>query len=247
MKFMIFFVLSIFSILLIHCNERPLDVDQIIEKHIKVMGGEEILKHVSTLKLTGTFIWAGREHDLKCYIKSPNHYRMEFMNFRLMFDGDDLWRMPERKGAAPKKTDTSSLTWLEFATFFQINADIEGPLLGYKEKGHTVELLGKTEVDGEQYYELKIIRNNGLTEHWYIDCETYLVTIKSYTVVYENKGASFDSLTIKVYYSDYKPVDGLTFPHYNERTARIFHFAQIIEQVELNVPLDERLFSVTPQ
>ena len=44
---------------------------------------------------------------------------------------------------------------------------MDGPLIDYKAKGHTVELLGKDKVEGTDCYKLKVTLKNG-------DVRTYL-------------------------------------------------------------------------
>lgn len=241
MKFIIFYLICTCSVFISHDSDKPMNVDQIIEKHVQARGGEKVIKSVKTLKLNGTIIWDGQEYTSQTFIKSPHHYRIDFGFMDHLYDGKNLWSMKNGKG---ETLNTHNPIWREISTFYQIIYDIEGPLLGYKEKGHAVELLGETEVDGEQVYELKVTLKNGRIEHWYIDCETYLVMMKSYKIDWGERYGSYGPLTIKIYLSDFKPVNGLMVSHYNERTARIYHFAYITEGVEVNVPLDEDIFVV---
>ena len=242
MKKTIICLICLCSSLGIFGYEQSLDVDQIIEKHIHARGGKEIVKNVHTLKYSGIYSRDGQEFPFECFVMSPNLYRINFGFYELLYDGNDLWQI---SGTQFKKVDITNPIAREQATYLQVITEIEGPLLGYKEKGYKIELLGKAVFDGEPVYELKIVRHNGRTENWYIDCETYLVKMKGYEIDFGKKFGSYGPLPIKVYLSDYKPINRFMFPFYNERTCRLYHETQVTEKVEVNVPLDKELFLVS--
>ena len=105
-------------------------------------------------------------------------------------------------------------------------------------------MIGETTIDGISQYELKINLKNGETESWYLDAETFLPTIKSYKMDFGERHGDLAVQTVKIYFSDYKPVEGILFPHYSERVARIFHFAIETDSIMINIPIDEKLFEV---
>ena len=53
-------------------------------------------------------------------------------------------------------------------------ADMDGPLVDYKAKGHTVELLGKEKVEGSDAYKLKVTLKNGDVRTIYLDADRFL-------------------------------------------------------------------------
>src|SRR5437879_9928961 len=55
-----------------------------------------------------------------------------------------------------------------------IDADFDGPLVDYKEKGNRVEFLGHDTVDGDDALRLKVILKNGDIIYYYLDPDTYL-------------------------------------------------------------------------
>ncbi len=53
-------------------------------------------------------------------------------------------------------------------------ADIDGPLVDYKAKGHQVELVGKEKVEGSDAYKLKVTKKDGDVEYYFLDADSYL-------------------------------------------------------------------------
>jgi hypothetical protein len=123
----------------------------------------------------------------------------------------------------------------------QEQADMDGPLLDYKAKGHTVELVGKDKVEGADAYKLKVTMKTGDVRFIYIDAEHFL-QLKE-----EGKrkiqGAEVETETIV---GDYKAVDGLMFPHSMDSGQKGSPQRQkmVIEKIELNVPIDDARFKM---
>ena len=55
-----------------------------------------------------------------------------------------------------------------------LDADFEGPLVDYKEKGNTVEYLGHDVVDGDDALRLKVTLKNGDIIYDYLDPDTFI-------------------------------------------------------------------------
>ncbi len=235
---------SLVFILLLFCHSRPLELHQIIEKHIRARGGEENLKKIHTARIAGVFVWDGQEYDFKCYIKPPTLWRCDVGAFNFFWNGTDLWNLSNPTRASKYSKDGP---FGEIARSAQIFADIEGPLINYKEKGHAVELVGEKIVDGIPHYELKINLQNGGVETWFINMETFFATMKSYEMDFGERYGNLAHQNVNIYFSDYKPVDGILFPYYNERVARISHFVFKTDFIEFNIPLDDKLFEIVAE
>jgi hypothetical protein len=57
----------------------------------------------------------------------------------------------------------------------QDQLDIQGNLIDYAAKGHTVELMGRDDVDGIETYKLKETLKSGKEETIYIDPQSFLI------------------------------------------------------------------------
>src|SRR4029077_17544974 len=55
-----------------------------------------------------------------------------------------------------------------------LDADFDGPLVDYKEKGNTIEYLGHDQLDGDDALLLKVTLKNGDIIYYYLDPDTDL-------------------------------------------------------------------------
>jgi len=120
-------------------------------------------------------------------------------------------------------------------------ADFDGPLVDYKDKGHTVELLGKEQVEGADAYKLKVTLKSGDVRTIYLDAETYLeIKVESKRTV---RGTEVEG---EATMSDYKEVEGLMMPHVMEQGQKGSPMRQklVIEKVEINPDIPDSLFAM---
>jgi outer membrane lipoprotein-sorting protein len=118
---------------------------------------------------------------------------------------------------------------------------IEGPLFNWKDKGHTVELVGEDTVEGTPAWKLKLTKKNGDASTIWLDKEAY-VEIKS-----EGKHKRGDQeVEIETTKGDYKEVGGLMFPHSIQTKPKgAPQGASItIESIELNATIDNGVFGM---
>lgn len=214
--------------------------DEIIDKHIKAMGGAEKLKAIQTVKATGKMKVGPMELPITLIKARPDRMRMDFtvqgMTGTQAFDGTTGWLvMPFMGKKEPEKMSEDMLKDM------RDEADFDGPLVDYKSKGNKVEYLGKEDVQGSPAYKLKVTTKQGTESTQYFDAETYL-TIKT-----EGKrkiqGQEVESETT---IGDYKEVDGMLFPHSMESKAKGAQGGQSItvEKYELNAKVDPASFKM---
>jgi outer membrane lipoprotein-sorting protein len=120
-------------------------------------------------------------------------------------------------------------------------ADLDGPLVDYKQKGNTVELLGKEKVEGADAYKLKVTLKNGDVRTMYIDAEHFLpIKEEAKRTI---RGTETESDTI---IGDYKEVEGIMYPHSIDAGQKGSPQRQkiTVEKIELNVPIDDARFKM---
>ena len=120
-------------------------------------------------------------------------------------------------------------------------ADIDGPLVDYSQKGHTVELLGKDKAEGTDCYKLKVTLKNGDTRLFFIDAENFLdVRMEGTTTV---RGTEVSSETIV---GDWKEVSGMMMPFSVESGQKGNPQRQKItlDKVEVNPVIDDARFKM---
>jgi len=120
-------------------------------------------------------------------------------------------------------------------------ANIVGPLVHWKAKGHTVELLGKETVDGREAYKLKVTLSSGGEQMDFLDAETALLVRRDTT-----RTLGGQQLELQTTFSDFRPVGGVVFPHLIRSSAkgRADLLEIIVEEAELNMPLDDARFEM---
>jgi outer membrane lipoprotein-sorting protein len=216
-------------------------VDEIIAKNVQARGGLEKLRSIQALRMTGTMtLGPGAEAPVLLELKRGNQMRMEF-SFQGMtgvqaFDGKSGWAlMPFAGMAEPRALPPEAVRDAEE------QSDIDGPLVDYKAKGHTVELLGKEPVNGADAYKLKVTLKNGNVRTIYIDVARHLeVKGEGRRTI---RGAEVESETSL---GDYKEVGGVMFPHSVEGGAKGRPERQkiLIEKIEINPTLDDARFKM---
>ena len=151
------------------------------------------------------------------------------------YDGSTGWKIDSFQGSSePEKVAGDELKDA------QEQGDLDGPLVDYKEKGHTVELIGKEDVEGTPAYKLKLTLKNGDVRNIYLDAENYLelkVNLKRKT-----QGGEIE---IDQFLGNYKPVNGLLFAFSIETKVKGQTVTQItIDKIETDVAIDDSLFKL---
>lgn len=220
-------------------------VDEIVAANLEAKGGEEAWMTVETGRINGNMRIMGGpagalEMPFVIEFKRPDMIRLEFtmqgMTGIQAFDGETGWTvMPFMGKTEPEEIAEDQLKELKH------QADFEGVLVNYKEKGHTVELIGNEEVDGTPAYKLKITRSDGDVDYLFLD-EEYFVEFKS-VATREIQG---NEMTVATVLGDYKEVDGLLFAHSMEISLAGGEAQQVItiESIELGVELPDERFAM---
>ena len=183
-------------------------VDEIVAKYLQRIGGAERLQSVQTLRRSGTFIGGGGfEAVVRYENKRPNKVREEFsfggMTGVNAWNGKSGWKIEPWQG----KKDAESLSEDEIKGIVE-DAEFDDPLLNYKAKGNTVELVGKDQIEGTDVYKLRVtLASNGDVRTYYLDADSY-VPIK-YEVKRTVRGTERE---FEVELGDYKAVNGVLLP-----------------------------------
>jgi len=235
-KFAIFCALSFLAPVVLAAQT----VDEMIAKNIQAHGGLEKLKSVQTMRETGKLNIGSFEARLVLENKRPDKFRQEVIIQSMAqvraYDGKAGWQIDPFEG----RRDPELLSQ-DDSKDLQISADIDGPLVDYREKGHKAELVGHDSVEGTDCYKIKLTLKNGDIRYYYIDTDS-LLELKLETQTYI-RGSIRENET---FYGDYEEVSGLYYPFAIESgekgsTDRVKY---TVEKIEQNVSLDDSLFSV---
>ena len=215
--------------------------DEVVQKNIEARGGLQKIKAIKSVRATGklTVEASGVELAITIQQKRPNAYRLDatFQGQSVIqaYDGETGWQInPFENINEPEKLIGDELRDA------QEQADFDGPLVGYKAKGHTVELMGKEAVRGKPAYKLKLTLKSGDVRTIYIDAASYL-ELRVTTTRRVNGGLR----EMDIYPGDYKPADGVLFPYSIEQQVGGQMQVQIaLDKVEVDAPVDAAAFKL---
>jgi hypothetical protein len=213
--------------------------EEIIAKYVKTIGGAEKIEAIKTLRRTGKFTGGGGfEAVVIQENKRPQMARQEFsiqgMTGVTAYDGKTGWKIEPWGG----KKDPEALGEEEMKGI-QEDADFDGPLVNYQQKGNKVEFVGAEPVEGTDAFKLKVTLKNGDVRYYFMDTDYYVpIKIESKRTV---RGAEREFETSL---GDYKEVAGVYLPHSLESGLKGSpNKSQItFEKIEANVALDDIRF-----
>ena len=216
-------------------------VDEIIAKNTAAKGGADKLKAVKTVRMTGKMtLGPGIEAPVVIEIQRGGGMRLDItvqgMVLSQGYDGTKAWLLNPLQGSkVPQEMSADDTKSAEE------QADMDGPLIDYKAKGNTVELVGKEKVEGADAHKVKVVMKNGTIRTFYIDAEHFL-EIKEESKRIRN-GTEVEGDTI---YGDYKEVGGMMFAHSVDGGQKGSPQRQkiVVEKIEINVPLDASRFKM---
>jgi outer membrane lipoprotein-sorting protein len=222
---------------------QALSADQIIAKNVEAMGGMAKLKAIKSVRMTGKASGGPMEVPFVMEHKRPGsfHQDVTIQNMHLIqaFDGKTGWTINPFAGYGGKK-DPELMDADELKSA-QDQADLDGPLVDYKEKGNKVEYLGKEDLEGSPVHKLQVTLKSGNVKTIYLDADSFLeIKSASKRVI---RGTEVETETT---IGDYKEEGGVMMPHSLETGAKGRPEKQkiTIEKVEINPALDDALFKM---
>jgi hypothetical protein len=218
--------------------------EELVQKSTEAKGGIEKIKAIKTVRMTGKLdAPGGFSGDVGQENKRPDLVRETFtlqgMTQVQAYDGSTGWMIRPFGG----KKDPQLMGEDDMHDLV-IDADFDGPLVDYKEKGNKVEYLGHDMVDGDDALRLKVTLKNGDIVYYYLDPDTYLEI--------RTERQEFIRGSVQENVADlgsYKPVAGVMFPFSvsggpkndptNWQTVRY-------QKIQADVPLQDSDFAVPP-
>jgi outer membrane lipoprotein-sorting protein len=162
------------------------------------------------------------------YMKKPS-FRLEQnmmgQDMIMVFDGTNGWMK------SPQGTQELTPEQLEQ---MKAQSDVNSMnLYAFKEKGYTIEKVGKEKIDGVTVFNLKITDKEGKVSNLYIDAEKYLaVKLTSDT----------EAGNAEILFVDYKKFDCILMPSKMTIKAGGMEMAMKIEDYKCNPKIDDSKF-----
>ena len=214
-------------------------VDEIVARHVKARGGREALQALRSVRMVGhATAGPGREAIVRREIVRPGRIRTEFV-FQgttgvYAWDGTAGWRVSPLDGQleAEPLPDEEALMAAE-------QADIEGPLVDWKAKGHQVEFVGSEPLPGGTAHHLKVTLKSGGVRQVWIDAATGQIA----RVEAARRVQGYD-VVLEVLFAYYRTTGGVSFARTIEMSlrGRPKRLCIDVESVEVNPALDDSRF-----
>jgi photosystem II stability/assembly factor-like uncharacterized protein/outer membrane lipoprotein-sorting protein len=233
------------TLLCLHVSAASaLTLEEILTRNQAARGGAKSISALRSLRLTGKVRLSGSgrrgstDAQWGLVRKRPALYRSETtlqgLTQVVAYDGREGWSFRPfggRREAERASVDESRALAQE--------ADLAGPLVDWREKGHRVAYLGTEDVDGTQAHKLRVTLQDGDTQYVFLDEDTFL----EIRVVYERHLRGTEQIT-ETDLGSYEQVEGVWVPFSMEtgrkggpKTARF-----TVERAEANVEADDALF-----
>jgi len=212
-------------------------VEETVRGYYQAVGGLERIRSVMSRKMTGHVTGTeGTAATVTLLLKRPMKMRSEFamegMTNVQAFDGEEAWILAPMMG----QTDPVPLP-ADIAEAVRGEADFDGPLVDYEQKGHHIRLLGAGEVDSIETLRLEITLRNGEVTVYHLSAGS-LLPIKTES----DRTVQGMPMHVETLLGDYREVDGLMIPF----SIRILQGGETqtltIDAIEHNIEIDDALF-----
>lgn len=227
-----------FSLLLITTAfiAKAQTADEIISKHIEAVGGADAWRKVISIREEGAMQVQGADVKLTNVILHGKGNRQDIavagMIGYTIITPVAGWNFMPFQGQTQPEPMTA-----EDVKEGQQELDAWDPLVDYKEKGSTVELLGKDDVDGTECFKLLLTFKSGKSESLFIDP-------KSYHIIRQiaKQKANGQEMDITTNFSNYQKMpEGIVLA-----MSITLPFGELnITKVEVNKPVDETIFALS--
>jgi len=215
--------------------------EELVNKNIQAKGGIEKIKAIKSVRITGKLNGGGgftaatmQENQRPNLVRET--FSLQGMTAITAYDGATGWQIQPFGGHKdPEFMGEDDLKDL------LLDADFDGPLVDYKEKGNTVEFLGHDVVDGDDALRLQVTLKDGDIIYYYLDPDTYLEIRKE---VQEFIRGSVRESVMEM--GSYKPVAGVMYPFSISQGSKANPAAQTttVEKIDVNLSIDKTDFAV---
>jgi outer membrane lipoprotein-sorting protein len=213
--------------------------DEVVAKYIAAKGGADKLAALKTMRMAMETSVMGQAVSTTATIATGKGVRQDVsvmgQDIITATDGTQGWMINPMAGSSDPQPMPGSASQ---ALMNQMS--IGGPLLNYKEKGGTIELIAKEPFEGKDVFVVKLTQKDGSTSTHYINANTY----QDVKVVSKAK-ADGQEVEAEVFFDDYRAVEGYTFPFEQQMTNPQFGRMKIkTTAIEINPTVDEMIFKM---
>jgi len=231
------FILTLFGLLIFASFGlvQAQNLNEVLEKHFKTIGQEKLTK-VKTYTISAKVSQMGMDIPMIMKMKRPNKFRMEMdMQGQKMiqaFDGENGWMIAPWISSEPQELSGAQLQQA------MDQADIDGELYNYEQKGSKAELVGKENLDGTDVFHIKLTSKNGNAKDYYIDADKNVVMMVKATV-----DAMGQTMEVKQKMSNFKDINGVVLATKIESENPMATAIIVFDEVKFDEDMDDSIFA----
>ena len=217
------------------------DVDDILNNYFENTGGKENWEKLEGIKMVGVMKMQGMEIPFEQVMLKDGKQatKIDLQGQKMTwsaYDGETSWTRNQMT-MEPEKNDNEANKNMK-----NMAKEWPSPFLNYKEKGFTVELVGKETMDGTETFKIKVTKDPIVRDgqerpnisHYYFDTENFVPIV----VEEEIQDGPMKGQTVKMTISDYQEVNGLYFPFSQTNQFQSMEFKEFV----LNPEVESALF-----
>ena len=210
----------------------------LVAKNLAARGGADRLKAITSMRVTRTVGTPFANVKVVQLRQRPNLLRIEQTapgrptTARIVTPAGAWDETPQGWVARPAPIAAEAL---------DIDADIDGFLVDYEQKGHRAEYVGLEKIGGKPAHHLKFTLKSGAERHVYLDPVTYLERRHTGSFAQPNN----TKVAVILDFDDWRDVNGVKFPFAidEDRDAMGQTYAIYVASIELNVQIDAAKFA----
>ena len=236
--------IALLALLTVTGSAHAITLDELLAKNLAARGGANV-QRLQSLRLTGRAVFSGlgrggsKVETVWAQVqKRPGKIRSEVTRQGLTavqaWNGKEGWKLAPFGGRRePERASQDD------ARALAQDADLEGYLISWREKGSRVEYLGVEDVDGTPAHKLRVALKDGDVHYVFLDPDSFL----EIRIVTERHVRGSEQVT-EADLGAYGQVAGVWIPTSIDQgkkgAPRTAHFT--IEKAEANLPVEDRLF-----
>lgn len=207
--------------------------DEVINKYIDAIGGKAKCLSIKSLKVEGQIELQGIAIPFVTQSIQEKASRMdaEFQGMKIVeiVTPQAGWSMDGTRGESTLKPMSQD----DLKTKVDV-LDIQDQLIDYAQKGHKVEMLGKDEAEGNEYYKVKLTTKEGTDKVYFFDIKTYLPYKVENTM-----NVSGQEIKVEVKYLDYQTLENGVKRAFKQEMGPMM---MVSKKITINPVIDETIF-----
>lgn len=208
-------------------------VEDIIDRHIKAIGGSKVLERTLTTFVSGSIVqWTdGRAGVFSRQTKRPNLLHTEISlgdaGWSEAYNGSSAWRRDGRDGIRTLIGDEGAR--LQAEALYRCDR-----FLTYKQEKTKALLLGRDRVRGSAAFVIELTSRAGVKRRVFFDATTYMILKEEQQTAAGTEVLMFD---------EYHALDGIMEPHKIEMQVGGRALQMVVERVTHNGAVSDEVFN----